>query len=169
MFLVFEEVRAGVFRRSAGENLLAAGEPGLESRVMRHGMRVEGPLTIRGKHARNTPLTCSILYHKAVPHSLHRVCVCAGQVIDVEKEIRCENLPIITPTGDVVVSCLNIQVTQTTSVPLSTHTLPTPQPLLTSASRAQQPHYCCLVSTIHTAILAIVLLFPFLHLSRKKR
>ncbi|XP_046895220.1 ATP-binding cassette sub-family D member 1 isoform X2 [Hypomesus transpacificus] len=80
MFLVFEEVRAGVFRRSAGENLLAAGEPGLESRVMRHGMRVEGPLTIR------------------------------GQVIDVEKEIRCENLPIITPTGDVVVSCLNIQV-----------------------------------------------------------
>ncbi|XP_062315787.1 ATP-binding cassette sub-family D member 1 [Osmerus eperlanus] len=80
MFVVFEEVRAGVFRRSAGENHAEAGEPGVESRVMRHGMRVEGPLTIR------------------------------GQVIDVEKEIRCENLPIITPTGDVVVSCLNIQV-----------------------------------------------------------
>ncbi|XP_051758809.1 ATP-binding cassette sub-family D member 1 [Ctenopharyngodon idella] len=77
MFEVFEDVRVGVYRRSATE--VKPEETGAAQNVT-HGMRVEGPLQIR------------------------------GQVIDVEQGIKCENLPIITPTGDVVVSSLNIQV-----------------------------------------------------------
>lgn len=76
MFAVFEDVRVGVYRRSAAE--IKPETSGAQE--VKHGVRVEGALQIR------------------------------GQVIDVEQGIKCENLPIITPTGDVVVSCLNIQV-----------------------------------------------------------
>lgn len=76
MFAVFDDMRSGVYKRSAGVQDKEAGA----SRVVQHGMRMEGPLEIR------------------------------GQVIDVEQEISCENLPIITPTGDVVVTSLNIKV-----------------------------------------------------------
>lgn len=47
MCAVFEDVRAGVYRRSAGEQ--DGGTPGGASRVVQHGMRIEGPLQIRGK------------------------------------------------------------------------------------------------------------------------
>lgn len=77
MFEVFEDVRDGVYRRSATE--VKPEETGAPQNVT-HGMRMEGPLQIR------------------------------GQVIDVEQGIKCKNLPIITPTGDVVVSSLNMQV-----------------------------------------------------------
>lgn len=78
MFEVFEDVRVGVYRRSAEDEQSGGTRSGL--REVKHGMRVDGRLQI------------------------------GGQVIDVEQGIRCESLPIITPTGDVVVSSLNIKV-----------------------------------------------------------
>ncbi|XP_008316094.1 ATP-binding cassette sub-family D member 1 [Cynoglossus semilaevis] len=80
MLDVFEDVSSEVYRRSANREVSQAEVGAQDQAVVQHGQRVSGRLEIR------------------------------GQVISVEKGIRCENLPIITPTGDVVVSCLNIQV-----------------------------------------------------------
>ncbi|KAM3872294.1 ATP-binding cassette sub-family D member 1 [Diretmus argenteus] len=88
MFDVFEDMKEGIYRRSAGEEErkqqggggAAGGAAEGGAVVVQHGVRVEGRLQMR------------------------------GQVISVEKGICCKNLPIITPTGDVVVSSLNIQV-----------------------------------------------------------
>ncbi|KAI9535889.1 hypothetical protein NQZ68_039256, partial [Dissostichus eleginoides] len=90
MLDVFEDVNEGVYRRPAdweeeeesagGEESARVEEGGEEGSEVHPGQRVCGRLEIR------------------------------GQVISVEKGIRCENLPIITPNGDVVVSSLNIQV-----------------------------------------------------------
>ncbi|XP_042372958.1 ATP-binding cassette sub-family D member 1-like, partial [Plectropomus leopardus] len=81
MLDVFEDVNEGVYRRSADREEESGGTAGgaAGGAVVQHGQRVCGRLEIR------------------------------GQVISVETGIRCENLPIITPTGDVVVSSLNIQ------------------------------------------------------------
>ncbi|KAJ1161427.1 hypothetical protein NDU88_001913 [Pleurodeles waltl] len=75
MFLVFNEVQRGIYKRAAIE------EPDKESKnESRADLHIDGPLEIK------------------------------GNVIDVEHGIVCENVPIITPNGDVVVSSLNIKV-----------------------------------------------------------
>ncbi|XP_059367456.1 ATP-binding cassette sub-family D member 2-like isoform X1 [Carassius carassius] len=77
MFLVFDEVQRGIYKRSSA--VLTAGEM-ISGDDNRPEMHINGPLEIKGK------------------------------VIDVDKGIVCENVPIITPNGDVVVSSLNFKV-----------------------------------------------------------
>ncbi|KAM9752822.1 ATP-binding cassette sub-family D member 1 [Menidia menidia] len=85
MLAVFQEVNQGSYRRPAlGKPHPGGADPhpgGADLDPQHHpGQRVSGPMDSR------------------------------GHVISVEKGIRCENLPIITPSGDVVVSSLSIQV-----------------------------------------------------------
>lgn len=77
MFLVFDEVQRGIYKRSSAVS--TAGEM-ISGEDNRPEMLIDGPLEIKGK------------------------------VIDVDKGIVCENVPIITPNGDVVVSSLNFKV-----------------------------------------------------------
>ncbi|XP_066525752.1 ATP-binding cassette sub-family D member 2 [Hoplias malabaricus] len=77
MFLVFDEVQRGVYKRASVAATAATTEKmdvGLDK------LHIDGPLEIKGK------------------------------VIDVDRGIVCENVPIITPNGDVVVSSLNFKV-----------------------------------------------------------
>ncbi|XP_056310979.1 ATP-binding cassette sub-family D member 2 isoform X5 [Danio aesculapii] len=75
MFLVFDEVQRGLYKRSS-----AASSTGEMISGDQPEMHIDGPRQIKGK------------------------------VIDVDKGIVCEQVPIITPNGDVVVSCLNFKV-----------------------------------------------------------
>uniref|UniRef100_A0A8C9W299 ATP binding cassette subfamily D member 2 n=1 Tax=Scleropages formosus TaxID=113540 RepID=A0A8C9W299_SCLFO len=76
MFLVFDEVQKGVYRRST----LSQAPTGEKKTAAKSEMHIDGPLEINGK------------------------------VVDVDNGIVCENVPIITPNGDMVVSSLNFKV-----------------------------------------------------------
>uniref|UniRef100_A0A3B4AXY5 ATP-binding cassette, sub-family D (ALD), member 1 n=1 Tax=Periophthalmus magnuspinnatus TaxID=409849 RepID=A0A3B4AXY5_9GOBI len=80
MLDVFEDVNNGVYRRSSDRDEEEEGR----------GSREEQAVVLHG-------------------HRVSQLHI-RGQVYSMEKGIRCVNLPIITPTGDVVVSSLNIQV-----------------------------------------------------------
>ncbi|KFZ59380.1 ATP-binding cassette sub-family D member 2, partial [Podiceps cristatus] len=76
MFLVFDEVKRGIYKRTA----VIQGSENNSKNEDKAKLRIDGPLEIKGK------------------------------VIDVDHGIICENVPIITPNGDVVVSRLNFKV-----------------------------------------------------------
>ncbi|KAL8222407.1 UNVERIFIED_CONTAM: ATP-binding cassette sub- D member 2 [Gekko kuhli] len=76
MLLVFDEVKRGIYKRTAVSQEHESGNAKSE----KTGQHIDGPLEVKGK------------------------------VIDVDHGIICENVPIITPNGDVVVSRLNFKV-----------------------------------------------------------
>uniref|UniRef100_A0A8C1C0N4 ATP binding cassette subfamily D member 2 n=2 Tax=Cyprinus carpio TaxID=7962 RepID=A0A8C1C0N4_CYPCA len=85
MFLVFDEVQRGIYKRSSA---ILTAEEMISGDDNRPEMHIDGPLEIKGLM------------------NIARLC----KVIDVDKGIVCENVPIITPNGDVVVSSLNFKV-----------------------------------------------------------
>ncbi|KAM9771680.1 ATP-binding cassette, sub-family D (ALD), member 2 isoform 3-T3 [Syngnathus typhle] len=95
MFVVFEDVQKGVYKRSS---LTAASG---EDKKSKPGMHIDGPLEIKGTRSIPTAMSSTLL---TVPLLM------SGEVIDVDNGIVCENVPIITPNGDVVVSSLNVKV-----------------------------------------------------------
>uniref|UniRef100_UPI00358EAF58 ATP-binding cassette sub-family D member 1 isoform X2 n=1 Tax=Myxine glutinosa TaxID=7769 RepID=UPI00358EAF58 len=82
MLVVFDEVQRGLYRR-----------PGIQTGIEDNGDGIgEGGTRERvGAHIRGT------LKIK-------------GHVVDIETGIKCEDVPIITPTGDIVVSSLSFEV-----------------------------------------------------------
>ncbi|XP_039617040.1 ATP-binding cassette sub-family D member 2-like [Polypterus senegalus] len=76
MFVVFDEVQNGLYKRSAVTQVAASDN----KNITRPEMHIDGPLEIK------------------------------GNVIDVDNGIICENVPVITPNGDMVVSSLNFKV-----------------------------------------------------------
>ncbi|KAG9342348.1 hypothetical protein JZ751_016850 [Albula glossodonta] len=76
MFLVFDEVQRGVYKRSTVSPIPTGEEQGMAS-AQAH---INGPPEIKGK------------------------------AVDVERGIVCENVPIVTPNGDMVASSLDFKV-----------------------------------------------------------
>nr|XP_040025578.1 ATP-binding cassette sub-family D member 1-like [Gasterosteus aculeatus aculeatus] len=95
MLEVFEEVNEGVYRRPGGREEVSSGGRSSAPQTAAADQRFD----VRAR-------SCDQEEIKGIN----------SQVISVEKGIRCENLPIITPTGDVVVSSLTIQVDVTMNV-----------------------------------------------------